>query len=187
MANRDLTTQGASRGVSAYGRDPFSLFRREMDRLFEDFFTPLEGRSFGAPAAGQAAPSGQMMGSVWPSLDVDESPGAYTVTAELPGLEQKDVELNLQDNVLTLSGEKRQERKEGDGGRAYVERMYGRFERTIPFPTEIDPDKVEASFRNGVLKITLPKNAQAQERSRRIEIKPEPPEQAAEAGPPSTH
>ena len=181
MANRDLTPQGASRGMSAYERDPFSAFRRQMDRLFEDFFAPLEGRSFGAPLA--SAP--QAMAGAWPSLDVHETGEAYAVTAELPGMEEKDIELNLQDNVLTISGEKRQERKEGDGGRSYTERSYGRFQRAIPFPSEIDPDKVEASFRNGVLKVTLPKNAQARDRSRRIEVKPEasgPTEPAA-----STH
>jgi len=180
MANRELTTQGASRGMGAYERDPFSALRRQMDRLFEDFFAPIEGRSFAAPSAWAR----QAMSVSWPSLDVTETQEAYTVTAELPGMEEKEIELNLQDNVLTISGEKREERKEGDGGRSYTERMYGRFQRSIPFPAEVDPDKVEASFRNGVLKVSLPKSAQARERSRRIEVRPEQP---ASGGAASTH
>ena len=93
------------------------------------------------------------------------------VTAELPGIDQKDIELDLSDNALTLRGEKRSERKEEQAGRRYSERSYGRFERTIPFAAEIDADKVEARCENGVLKITLPKNPKARDKTRRIEIK----------------
>ena len=71
----------------------------------------------------------------------------------------KDIELNLDDNALTLRGEKRSERREEDAGRRYSERTYGRFERTIPFAAEVDVDRVEASCENGVLKVVLPKNA----------------------------
>jgi HSP20 family protein len=85
----------------------------------------------------------------------------------------KDVEVGLRDNVLTLTGEKRQEHKEGDGGRAYVERSYGRFERAIPLDLEVDADKVEATFKNGVLTVSLPKNPQARDKTRKIEIKPQ--------------
>ena len=85
---------------------------------------------------------------------------------------KKDVELNLRDNVLTISGEKRSEREEEKGGSRYTERSYGRFERSIPFPTEIDPERVDAVFKNGVLTVTLPKNARAQEQTRRIEVRP---------------
>ena len=161
MANRDLTPW-RSQGAPSFGRDPFALFRREMDRLFDDFLAPAEPRSFAAAGT---------QGAVWPSLDVDETDQAYMVTAELPGIDQKDIELDLSDNALTLRGEKRSERKEEEGGRRYSERSYGRFERTIPFAQEIDADKVEASCENGLLKITLPKNARARDKSRRIEIK----------------
>lgn len=164
MANRDLTPWRTS-GLQSYGRDPFGSFRREMDRLFEDFFAPAEGRSF-APSA-----QGRTQGMIMPSLDVDESEQAYVVTAELPGIDQKDIELSLDDNVLTLRGEKRFERNEDQGGRRYSERSFGRFERSIPFAAEIDPEGVEASCENGVLKIVLPKNARARDRSRRIEIR----------------
>ncbi|MDE2488437.1 MAG: Hsp20/alpha crystallin family protein [Alphaproteobacteria bacterium] len=174
MANRDLTPRSpgyGSRGtgLSTYGgRDPFGLFRREMDRLFEDFFTPMETRSF---AAGAAAP--MALGGSWPSIELEDRDDAYVVRAEAPGVDPKDIELNLRDNALVISGEKRSERNEDQEGRRYSERSFGRFERTIPLESEVDADKVEATCSNGVLTITLPKNARAKDRSRRIEIKPD--------------
>jgi HSP20 family protein len=169
--------QGAPQPFQSLARDPFTSFRREMDRLFEDFFAPAEGRSFTSPARGE--------GLVTPSLDVHETDQAYTVTAELPGIDLKDIELSLDDNVLALRGEKRSERKEEQAGLRYSERSYGRFERTIPFAAEIDPDKVEATCENGVLKITLPKNPKSRDASRRIAIRGEEP-RAAGGKPPGT-
>lgn len=171
MANRDLTPWSRATGLTSFGgRDPFLSFRREMDRLFDDFFAPAEPRSFAA------APQAQTLG-VWPRIDVHEGDQAYTVTAEVPGMDPKDVQLDLRENALVISGEKRSERKEEDKGRRYSERSYGRFERMIPFESEVDPDRVEATSANGVLTITLPKAAQARERARRIEVKPEAPGQ----------
>jgi HSP20 family protein len=167
MPNRELTPWTGSRGLTPFSRDPFTSFRREVDRLFDDFFSPVEARSFAAPAAATRA------AAVWPSIDVNETDQAYVVTAEAPGLEDKDVELNLRDNVLTISGEKRQEHKEEDRGRTYAERFYGRFQRTIPFDAEVDADKVQATFKNGVLTVNLPKNPQARDKTRKIEIKPQ--------------
>lgn len=167
MANRDLTPWSRGGGLTPFGRDPFLSFRREMDRLFDDFFTPSsETRSFAAPGAAAAS-------AIQPSIDVDETEQAYTVTAELPGIAEQDVELNLADNALTISGEKRSERNEDQGGRRYSERSFGRFSRTIPFPTEVDADRVEAAYRNGVLTITLPKNEKAKDKTRKIEIRRE--------------
>jgi len=167
MANRDLTPYGGGRGLSPFARDPFSSFRREMDRLFEDFFTPVETRSFAAGGNGAGGVA------ISPSIDLDETDKAFELTAELPGLEQKDVELTLRDNAIVLSGEKRQEHQQGEGGRRWSERSYGRFERIIPLPEEVDADKVEARFRNGVLKVTLPKNPKAQDKTRKIDIQPQ--------------
>jgi HSP20 family protein len=167
MANRELAPWTRGGGATPYARDPFSLFRYEMDRLFDDFFAPAEGRSFAAPRAGEGGAQAMLR----PSIDVDESEKAYTVTAELPGLGEDDVELNLAENTLTLSGEKRAEREETEGGRRWTERSYGRFSRTIPFPTEVDADKVEARFKNGVLTVTLPKNEKARDKTRRIEVR----------------
>lgn len=176
MANRDLTPWNRG-GLTPFGRDPFSSFRSEIDRLFDDFFAPAmgEGRNVAGPAQSAAL--------LRPSIDVDETDQAYRVSAELPGLTEKDVELNLRDNALTISGEKRSEREEEKGGRRYAERSFGRFERTIPFPAEVDADRVDAVFRNGVLTVTLPKNEKAQDKTRRIEVRA----QGGEAGGGSSH
>ena len=174
MANRELTPRtsgygGRGMGLTPFGgRDPFASFRHEMDRLFDDFFAPTEPRSFAGPAVG--AQGGGGLG-VWPSLEVAETDQAYTVTAELPGIDPNDVEIDLRENALSISGEKRSERNEENGGRRYSERSFGRFERTIPLEAEVDADRVEARCENGILKITLPKNEKARDKSRRIEIK----------------
>lgn len=160
MANRDLTPWTGSRGLTPFERDPLASFHRQVDRLFDNVFAPLESRSFGSAAAG-----------TWPSVDVHETDQAYRVTAELPGLEQKDVEVSLRDNALTISGEKREEYKTEDGGRTYAERTFGRFQRTIPLETEVDADKVQASFKNGVLTVEAPKNPAARDKTRRIEVR----------------
>jgi HSP20 family protein len=136
---------------------PFLSLQREMNRLFDDVF-----RGFDAPAL-----SGR---TAWPNVDVAETDTEYKVTAELPGLEEKDVELTLRDNALTLSGEKRDEREEKNEGRYYAERFVGRFSRTIPLPVEVDAEKVGAAFKNGVLTVVLPKNEQARDTSKRIPI-----------------
>jgi HSP20 family protein len=113
--------------------------RREMDRLFDDFLLPGESRIFGSRA-------------LQPTIEVDETDQVYTVTAELPGVDQKDVQLDLKDNILTLAGERRESRSENGNSRHYSERIYGRFERRIPPDEEVDADKIEAHFNNGVLK-----------------------------------
>jgi HSP20 family protein len=165
MANRDLTPWSRTTGLTSFGgRDPFLSFRREMDRLFDDFFTPAETRSFAAPAA-------QTLGA-WPRVDVRETDQAYVVTAEAPGVDPNDIQLDLRENALVISGEKRVERSAEDQGVRYSERSFGRFERIIPFEGEIDADRVEATSEHGVLTITLPKAAQARDRSRRIQVKP---------------
>ncbi len=164
MSISDLTPWTGGRTLTpmtSVGRDPFNTFRRQMDRLFDDYFTPAEARTFGVGGAGVA---------MAPVVDVHESDKTITVTAELPGLDQKDVEIKLRDDALILRGEKRDEQKLDGGGRAYTERTFGRFERIIPLTAEVDPDKTRAVFKNGVLTVELPKNAKAQDLARRIEI-----------------
>jgi HSP20 family protein len=163
MANRDLTPWRMP-SMQTFARDPFASFRREMDRLFDDFFAPAEARSF-APSSIQ----GEAM--VMPSIDVHETEKAYSVCAELPGIDPQDLEISLDDNVLTVRGEKRSERREEEGGRRYSERSFGRFERRIPFNVEVDAEHIDANYENGVLKVMLPKTQKAREKSHRIEIK----------------
>ena len=101
-------------------------------------------------------------------MDLAETDKEVTVTADLPGMEEKDVELVLQDGLLTLRGEKRSETEDQD--RQFSERYYGRFERRIPLDVEVQADKAEARFKNGVLTVTLPKNPEAQSKAKRISI-----------------
>ena len=161
MAVRDLIPWGHS-GSSAptrygEGADPFVTLRREMDRLFDDAF-----RSFGVPSLGFGRDEG------WPSVEVSETDKDVKVTAELAGLDEKDVEVLLAEGVLTIRGEKKSETE--DKGRHFSERYYGHFERRVALPTEVDEDKIQASFKNGVVTVTMPKSAKAQERVKRIPL-----------------
>jgi HSP20 family protein len=101
-------------------------------------------------------------------VEISETDKELRVTAELPGLEEKDIEVVLDDDVLILRGERRSETE--DHERQYSERFYGRFERRLPLGTEVEQDKVKAAFASGVLTVTLPKSARAQARSKRIAI-----------------
>jgi len=129
-------------------RDPFLSLHREVNRLFDDVF-----RSFGSnlPTFDSAS-----FGSGWPSVEVSDGEKEIKVTAEVPGLEDKDIEVLLGDGVLTLRGEKRSETTDKD--KQFSERFYGRFERRIPLGCEIQEDNVVAQFRNGVLTVSLPKS-----------------------------
>ncbi len=139
--------------------DPFASFRREMDRVFEDTL----GRS--------AFFGGGRGGDLTPSLDVAETDEAVTVTVELPGVDEKDMELTLERGLLTIKGEKKAETDTEGSGRRVVERSYGRFTRSLSLPSEIEPDRAEARFDKGILTVTLPKPAAAKADHRRIEIK----------------
>ncbi len=135
---------------------PVVSLHREMNRLFDDVFRDFES----------SAAWGTRVG--WPSVDLEENDKEYRVTAELPGLEERDVEVLLHDGVLTVRGEKRVE-KEG-GSRTFSERYFGQFERQITLDRDIDESAISATFRNGILTVTVPKTAEAVERTRRIPI-----------------
>jgi HSP20 family protein len=130
-----------------------------MNRLFDDLYR--------APAAGQEG----LSNLIEAHMDVSETENEYRVRAELPGVNEEDIDVKLEDDVLTIRCEKRFERSEGGEKEDYhfVERSYGTIQRSLRLPTHVDADRVDASYENGVLKITLPKNQQ-QERSRRIQI-----------------
>jgi HSP20 family protein len=135
--------------------NPIVSLHREMNRLFDDMF---HGLGDNRPGGGRAG---------WPSMDVEEDDKEYRVTAELPGMEERDLEVLLQDGVLTLRGEKKATESRN---RTFTERFYGRFERQLTLGSDIEEDKVSATFRNGVLTVMIPKSAQAIERTRRIPI-----------------
>ena len=150
----------AERG--GYGGDPFLSLHREMNRLFDDVFTGFEG---GLPSVFDR---GFGSGQGWPSIEVNTTDKEVRVSAELPGLEEKDVEILVDDDVLTIRGEKKAENEGKDRG--FTERYYGRFERRMVLPFEVDDEKAEASFKNGVLTLTLPKSPRAEEKAKRIAI-----------------
>jgi HSP20 family protein len=143
------------------GSDPFLTLHREMNRMFDEI---MRGSWAGTGQSGNR--SGALMA---PSMDVTESDKEVRIQAELPGVNEKVVELSLNDDLLTLRAEKRQERKEEREGAHVSERSYGTFQRSLRLPFQVSPDQVQARFENGVLTITLPKSRQ-QERSRRIQI-----------------
>lgn len=165
MNMRDLIPWGRGSSQPDIFREepgnPFLTLHREMNRLFDETFRGLEMPSlFGA-----RAPMG--MGG-WPKLEGTENDKEICVIAELPGLDEKDVDVSLSDGTLCIRGERKSEVEDKD--RQFSERYYGRFERRIPVGMEIDEDKIEASFKNGVLKVTLPKTERAQTKAKRIEI-----------------
>lgn len=139
-------------------RSPFFQLRREMDRLFDDFFrAPMR-------SGGWAAATG------WPSLEVNETDNEVRITAELPGMSEKVVDLSVQDGILTIRGERKSESEDRDRG--WSERYYGRFERRIALPDGADEAHCDATFRDGVLTVRMPKSQEAA-RSRKIPINAE--------------
>jgi len=164
MANRQLTpyrrgslTPGGFGGAT--GGSLFDL-HRQMNRLFDDLFDT-------APMAAQSGGGGSGATLSAPALEVHQSDDKLEITAELPGVRQEDIDLHIEDGVLTLSGEKRSERT--DQQRGYSERSYGRFERAIALPSNVDEEACKAEFKDGVLTITLPRAAEKQ-RGRKIPL-----------------
>ena len=131
--------------------DPVGALNRSIERLFDDMWRG----AVAAPAAGSFAPR----------LDVVERDGEILVSAELPGLEEKDISVEVHGNVLTLQGEKKSEQEDRKAGWYWSERSYGSFRRVVELPVEVEADKASASFKNGVLTITLPKAESAKVRS----------------------
>jgi HSP20 family protein len=122
--------------------------KQEMDRVFDRFFEP---RWEEVPALGDWAPS----------LDLTETKDALVAKAEVPGMDPKDIQVSLQEQLLTIKGEKRHEKEDKDERRHRVERVYGAFTRAIRLPVAVDAERVNASFKNGVLTVTLPKTPAA--------------------------
>lgn len=167
MAIRDLIPWNRGGEVSPRRGEelnPFLTLHREVNRLFEDMFRGFDLAPFGT--ADRLFDRG--FGS--PNVEVSETNNEVEVTAELPGLDEKDVEVQLANGMLMIRGEKKIESEDKD--RRFSERFYGHFERRIPID-DIDEDKVTASFKNGVLTVTLPKTATASDKVKRIAIKGE--------------
>lgn len=141
--------------------DPFSAMRSEMDRVFDAFM----GRGGSYPSLFRS--SGQ---EVQCHVDVHESPTEMVVEAELPGLDEKDVSVTLNDGILTLKGEKQSSREDKSKDYHITERSYGSFQRSFRVGDTVDVEKVSANFDKGLLKITLPKRPEAARQEKKIPI-----------------
>jgi HSP20 family protein len=148
--------------------EPFERFRREMDRLFDDFTGGLlRGSLFGPMPFRRPEVTFRTM----PAIDVAETDKAYEITVELPGLDEKNIEVKVANGVLSIKGEKQEEKEEKEKDYYRRERSFGSFERSFQLPDDIEDDKIQATFKNGVLSVTLPKSAEAQQQAKKIEVK----------------
>ena len=154
MALKSLIPVGTERSATRSAPNPFFALQHEIDRLFEGLARNFAG-----------FPSGDVM----PNMDLSETDEEIEITAELPGLEEKDIQLNVADNVLTIRGEKKNEREETQKDYHMVERSYGSFTRSVQLPDGVNPDNIKAVIAKGVLKVTVPKPAPSQ--SKKIDIK----------------
>ena len=140
-------------------RNPIATLQRDMNRVFEGFWNRFGDIDW-------------PWGSGEARSDVVETDDHVEVSVELPGMEMKDIEVSVTDDMMTIKGEKKIERQEDKKGYYLSERSYGAIYRTIPLPPGVDGEKAEASFKNGVLTIRLPQTPEAQAKVKRIEVKP---------------
>lgn len=170
MSIKDLVPKfGSNRGTAPARRgeyDPFRDFQRDMNRLFDDFFTgfPLAERMEDRELAGSAFN---------PRMDVSETDKEITVSAELPGMDEKDITVELDDDAVTIRGEKKEEREEKGKNWHLREQSYGSFHRCIPLSASVEAAKAKAKFRKGVLTITVPKREEAQPKRKAVTIETE--------------
>lgn len=157
----------------AGGWDRFLNLRSEIDHLFDEMHENWPFGSLSTRRKSTALTSPFVFGDTLPALDVCEKDDRIEVKAELPGMDEKDINVELTDRMLVISGEKKEEREEGEkGGNYYVsERSYGSFKRSISVPDGIDADKVDASFKKGVLTVVLKKTPESREKVKKIKVK----------------
>jgi|SRR5579872_260374 len=167
-SNAPVQTSNAPRPVASNEWQPFGNLRREIDRLFDDFDRGAWGSSFRRSLSDWEP---RWLGETAPAVDVAEKEKAYEITAELPGIDQNNIEVKLVNGVLTIKGEKKQETEEKKKNYYMSERRYGSFERSFQIPDGVDQDKIEASFNKGVLTVSLPKSAEAQKSAKTITVK----------------
>ena len=151
---------------------PFESLRREVDRLFEDFGVSSWRSPFGRSVF-DVEPfwRGEVSWGKAPAVDIAESDKAYEITAELPGMDESNIDVKFSDGTLTIKGEKKDEKEEKKKDYYLSERRYGSFQRSFGVPDGVDADKIEAHFKNGVLTVMLPKMPQAQKSEKKIAIK----------------
>ena len=141
--------------------DPFRSLQQSINRVFDDFFSGFNLEPFGR------------FSGFTPHVDVTETDKEIRISAELPGMDEKDIDISVTKKALTIKGEKKEEKEDKGEGYYKCERSYGSFHRTIPLYTEIDTDRVEASFKKGVLNIVLPKSPEAVKETKKVTVKSE--------------
>ncbi|MCK9229412.1 MAG: Hsp20/alpha crystallin family protein [Syntrophales bacterium] len=168
MTIRDLVTWGRGRfGVPARREDenPVTSLQRNINDMFDSFFADFPR----FPGHGMD----EWRGRFAPSIDVKEEDKEIEITAELPGMDENDIDVSITHEALVIKGEKKEEKEEEGKGYRHSERRYGSFQRVIPLPESIDRDKAEASFKKGVLSIRIPKTGEAETAGKKISIKTE--------------
>jgi HSP20 family protein len=145
--------------------DPLYALQQDMNRIFDDFFANF-------PLSAGVGLSGRL-GEFSPSIDIKESEREVTIKVELPGVDEKDIDVALTNDMLTIEGEKKEEKEEKGKGYYHAERTYGSFRRMLQLPAGIDSKKAEASFKKGVLTIKVPKTEEAKSKVQKIAIKTE--------------
>ncbi len=150
-------------------RHPIDSLRSEIDRLFADFDRNLFSSHWLTPSPFERLKDNKRV--VLPAVDVADEGDNYRVTAELPGMSEKDIEVTKHGDLLTIKGEKRDEKEKKGKGYYLAERHFGSFERTMRLPGTVDETKIDAKYANGVLTVRLPKSAEATSKKQKIEIK----------------
>lgn len=163
------TDKKAELAATAQAWQPIETLKKEIDRLFDNFGHDFWRSPFRAFAEFEPLWSSKLAASF--AVDVTETDKAYEITAELPGMEEKNIDVKVVNGVLTIKGEKKDEREENKKDYYVSERRYGSFERHFRLPDGVDADKIEANFKKGVLTVTLPKKAEAQKPAKKIDIK----------------
>jgi HSP20 family protein len=165
MNIRDLIPWGRDKRelpVRREATDPMLEFHSDINRAFENFWRGLEMPMLGAWTGGSA--------SAAPQVDIRETDKEVEVIAELPGMDEADIDVSVAEGALTISGEKKLEREAEEKGYVLRERSFGRIQRLVPLPEGLDLDSAKATFKNGVLTVTIPRTAEAQAKVKRIPV-----------------
>jgi HSP20 family protein len=160
--------KGKAPAPASKASSPLENLRREVDRLFDQFNLPEWRMPFGR---GFELSWPQVDWQIAPAMDLVEKDGRYEVTAELPGIDEKNVEVKVANGTLSIKGEKSEEKEEHEKEYHLSERRYGSFHRSFRIPEGVDANKIEASFAKGVLTVTLPKTAEARKSEKKIAVK----------------
>jgi len=147
-----------ARELATFPTDVLSM-QREINRMFDDFFRSDRDDT-------------SLLASTWkPAVDIVEEDEAYVAKVELPGVNKDDVKITMQDNILTIRGEKKEEKKGKEGNAHRVERYYGSFQRSFSLPTSVKNDRIEAEYKDGILTINMPKAEEAKPKQIEVKVK----------------